>query len=128
MVQKPASRSRKKRSQSEDRFKQRIPISTAVRIRCDDWEHFRTEYAQNISEGGIFIQTREPLSPGTLFHLEMSVGGEKLLAKAQVIWTKEFSSRETRRSGMGARFMDLDANTRDLVRKWIETSIVTESR
>ncbi|MFH1018970.1 MAG: TIGR02266 family protein [Pseudomonadota bacterium] len=127
MAKKPAPRSRKTRAKPEDRFKQRIPISTAVRIRCDNWEHFRTEYAENISEGGIFIQTREPLSPGTPFHLEMSVGGEKILAKALVIWTKEFSTRETRRSGMGARFVDLNEAGRGLIRRWIETAIAMAS-
>jgi Tfp pilus assembly protein PilZ len=60
-----------------------------------------------------------------MFQLEMSVAGEKILAKAQVIWTKEFSGKEKRPSGMGARFVELDEACRAVVRRWIEAATPT---
>ena len=103
----------------EHRSNRRVPISTAIRIRCENWDHFQTEYLGNLSGGGIFIATAKPLKPGTLFALELSVGGEKVQTKAQVIWTKEFS-QDGRPSGMGARFLELDAQSHKVLTGWLE--------
>jgi uncharacterized protein (TIGR02266 family) len=110
-----------KRKQNEGRSKKRVSVDHAVRVRCEDWDSFQTEYAGNISEGGIFVQTKKPLSPGTIFSLELSVAGENFLAKAQVIWTKEFSD-ESRHSGMGARFVEMSDESEEILHKWIKQS------
>jgi len=101
----------------------RIPIIEEVRIQCEDWNQFRIEHAENISEGGIFIKTSNPLSPGTVFNLSICVGGEEFQAKAQVTWTKEFSTEPDRVSGMGARFIKLDSKSKKKIRALIEEQI-----
>jgi len=109
-----------KRNTTDHRTKRRIPITTAIRVRCSDWDHFQTEYSGNISEGGVFIATRHPLKPGTVFTLELTVGAEVMMTKAQVIWTKEFADPKGRPSGMGARFLELDAESHKVLSGWID--------
>ena len=108
-----------RKEKEEDRTSRRVSVSKAVRIRCENWERFQTEYTGNISDTGIFITTEQPLSPGTVFTLEMSVGEETIVAKAQVIWTKEFAPFEKRLSGLGARFVDMDPQSERILQDWI---------
>ena len=114
------------KKKTESRGKRRVPISTAVRIRCADWNTFRTEHAENISEGGIFILTESPLKPGTMFTLQMQVALESLNATAQVIWTKEFSKDGGRSSGMGARFLEFAEDQKLTLQRWLNASEMTD--
>ncbi len=115
---------RRKQPPAKDaRFKYRLPIQEEVRVQCKDWDAFRVEHAENISEGGIFILTEQPLSPGTEFHLTLQVEGEQISALAQSIWTKEFSREGERVSGMGARFLRMDDDDRETIRRLIAKAL-----
>jgi type IV pilus assembly protein PilZ len=113
----------KKKPKDESRYKSRLSIEEEVQVHCDDWDQFRVEYAENISEGGVFIKTEKPLSPGTQFRLELKVAGEKLKADAQVIWTKEFPNEPERSSGMGARFINLSEKDRKRIQVIVSKSM-----
>jgi uncharacterized protein (TIGR02266 family) len=103
----------------EARSKPRLPISEPVRIQCKDWDQFQVEQAENISEGGIFVQTDRLLSPGTEFSLDLHIGGEHISTRAKVIWTKEFPKESGRHSGVGARFVDLPAKYKRKLREMV---------
>lgn len=103
--------------------KYRLPIREEVKVRCDDWEEFRVEHAENISEGGIFLKTENLLPPGTTFRLILRVRGEEISAVAQVIWTKEFSREGRRICGMGARFLEMSENDRTKIRQLISKAL-----
>lgn len=103
--------------------KHRLPIREEVKVQCGDREEFRVEHAENISEGGIFIQTDQPLQPGTSFRLTLQVGGEEISAVAQAIWTKEFSREGRRICGMGARFLEMEEEDREKIRRLITEAL-----
>lgn len=113
----------KKEQKAEERFKARIPFEQEIQIQCSDWDQFRTEHAENISEGGIFVKTDHPLSPGTQFRLKIRVGDRLIETEAQVIWTKEFGPTPGRISGMGARFLSIDSATQLYLRDMIQNVV-----
>ena len=114
-----------KKKKDDKRFRQRVPIEDKVQIVCDDMNKFMTEYADNISSGGMFIKTANPFPTGTRFNLELCIGttGQKISGVGEVVWTKEFSSAGDKRpSGMGIRFVELHGTSKALIAELIEKS------
>ncbi len=83
-----------------------------IRLKYPDVETFVEKYAPNISEGGMFIQSRAPQPVGTLLRFELMLqdGTPLLKGEGHVIWVKEYdAAHPTRVHGMGVRFEALDA-------------------
>jgi uncharacterized protein (TIGR02266 family) len=77
----------------------RVPLNTPVRIATIDPERdpgdgrpfFRSsrEVCENVSRGGLFIRTAEPLEPGRRLLVELELpGGNEVEAIGRVAWTK----------------------------------------
>ena len=115
------------KSKNEDkRVRGRIPIRDKVQIICDNYEKFITEYADNISIGGMFIKTDKPFPIGTQFGLELTIGNEdkRISAVGEVVWTKEFGATVDKRpSGMGIRFIELRGKSKLFIKELIEKDL-----
>jgi uncharacterized protein (TIGR02266 family) len=62
---------------------------------------------QDMSSGGLFISTPDPVSPGSEVNLSIKLpDGEYLTVRGIVRWTKDEGTGETR-AGMGIEFVDL---------------------
>jgi uncharacterized protein (TIGR02266 family) len=98
----------------------RVELEREISIRVPRFDTFVTEYSQNISTTGMFIVSEKPQAPGTTFSFEFSVADDwKLIrGKAQVVWTRYRDEGPERPPGMGVRFLEVDAQSRRLVR-WI---------
>jgi uncharacterized protein (TIGR02266 family) len=86
---------------------QRGPTNLRIKFRSASLEQFIERYAVDVSRGGIFIRTREPLAVGTLLRLELQLqDGTPLLAgDGTVIWIRESDpARPTVPPGMAVRF------------------------
>ena len=103
----------------------RIALEREVTIRVPRFDTFVTEYSTNISTTGMFIVSEKPHSPGTTFTFEFSVADDwKLIrGKAQVVWTRYRDEDKERPAGMGVRFVELDAQSRRLIRWIVEKNI-----
>ncbi len=103
----------------------RIDLEREISIRVPRFDTFVTEYSQNISTTGMFIVSEQPQPPGTTFSFEFSVADDwKLIrGKAQVVWTRYRSEGPERPAGMGVRFVELDAQSRRLIRWIVEKHI-----
>ncbi len=103
----------------------RIALEREVTIRVPRFDTFVTEYSANISTTGMFIVSEHPLPPGTNFTFEFSVADDwKLIrGKAQVVWTRHRDEAKERPAGMGVRFVELDAQSRRLIRWIVEKHI-----
>lgn len=113
---------KKTKDNIDKRSKERIPLSEKVNIVCESMEKFITEYADNISLGGMFIKTKNPLPTGTQFNIDLTIGkeGKKITGIGEVVWTKEFSSDGDRRpSGMGIRFIELHGESKKFIKEFI---------
>ena len=103
----------------------RIALEREVTIRVPRFDTFVTEYSTNISTTGMFIVSEKPHAPGTTFTFEFSVADDwKLIrGKAQVVWTRYRNEDDSRPAGMGVRFVELDAQSRRLIRWIVEKHI-----
>src|SRR5438094_2958397 len=85
----------------------RTPVTLKIKFKSETLEQFIERYAVDVSQGGIFIRTKEPLAVGTQMKFEFQlrdasplIGGE-----GTVVWTRENDpSRPAIAPGMGVRF------------------------
>ena len=59
------------RSEDNRRKAERVDAGFVIQIKCDTFDQFLQEHAVNISQGGIFIQTSQPYTVGTLLHFSL---------------------------------------------------------
>lgn len=90
---------------------------------------FFADYAKNISRGGTFVATAEPLPPNTEFVLSLAVPEleEPLQLRAKVMWTTapEVASK-VHPAGMGIQFQYRDAEERSRVEALVERLIIDQ--
>src|SRR5688572_20705164 len=82
-------------------------ITLRIKFKSESVEHFIARYGADVSPGGIFIRTRDPLGVGTSLRFEFSLAdGQSLLAgHGTVVWVREpDQSRAGVIPGMGVRF------------------------
>ncbi|MBC8133679.1 MAG: TIGR02266 family protein [Deltaproteobacteria bacterium] len=85
----------------------RPPINLRIKFRSESVEQFIERYAVDVSRGGIFIRTREPLAVGTRLKLDFQFqNGSPLMAgDGTVVWIRELDPNRTSvPPGMGVRF------------------------
>lgn len=102
---------------SRQRRHPRVSVSLPVRISSieperDPWNgrpYFRAsqETSGNVSRGGAFVQTAEPLTPGRRVLVELQLPGGPLEAIARVAWTKRVMApgERDREEGVGLEFL-----------------------
>jgi type IV pilus assembly protein PilZ len=70
---------------------------------------FLTDWATNISEGGLFINTRAPLPVGTAVKLLVQLpGASSFQLEGRVTRVTEFDNHANMVPGMGVEFTDVD--------------------
>lgn len=70
---------------------------------------FLTDWATNISEGGLFINTRTPLPVGTAVKLLVQLpGASSFQLEGRVTRVTEFDNHANMVPGMGVEFTDVD--------------------
>jgi len=90
----------------------RIPIQLKVNMEYPN-NHYLFEYSSNLSQSGIFIQTDDPLSPGTHVHLQFSLPDQHLIrTRGEVIWVNDDDESEP---GMGVKFLGLSVEDRERI-------------
>ena len=83
---------------------------------------FITDWAVNISRGGIFINTRNPLAVGTTVRLIISLPDTSFpfdLA-GRVMRVNEFDNPSNQVPGMGIEFVDVDDEKRARIERFVE--------
>jgi uncharacterized protein (TIGR02266 family) len=83
---------------------------------------FITDWAVNISRGGIFINTRNPLAVGSVVRLIVSLPDAAFPfdLTGKVIRTHALGSSEGEVPGMGIEFMDVDEEKRARLERFVD--------
>ena len=83
---------------------------------------FITDWAVNISRGGIFINTRNPLSVGTTVRLIISLPDTAFPfdLTGRVMRVNEFDNPSNQVPGMGIEFVDVDDEKRARIERFVE--------
>ncbi len=105
---------------AERRKHVRFPVRIRIRYRTAD--QFFQDYVQNISIGGIFVETARPLSEGTKLAVEFSLPGMKapILADGVVVHQVICNRGSgTSGSGMGIRFSELDKKSKRILEEYV---------
>jgi type IV pilus assembly protein PilZ len=98
-------------------------------VRYQRMNAFFADYAKNISRGGTFVATSEPLPPGTEFVLSLAAPelSEPLQLSAKVMWTTApEAASKVHPAGMGIQFQYRDAEERSRVEGLVERLIVDQ--
>ena len=114
-----------------DRVHKRVAIDADISIALDDSVKIALEgieqlagiFAENISEGGLFIRTDFPLPIGTRFRVSVSLRNcDAILdADAEVAWTRPSGHRQP--GGMGVRFIRLDPKDKAVITDLVDGTL-----
>jgi len=101
------------RASVEKRKHPRFPVQIRIQYRAAD--QFFTDYIQNLSLGGIFVETAEPLPVNTLLKVQFSLPSMDVpvVADGLVVHSVQAGRKKNPAvSGMGIRFSDLDRKSK----------------
>lgn len=89
----------------------RFPLELEVTFESE--HNFFTGFAENISEGGLFIATHQLKDVGALFRVTFTLEGSKqtIDVLCEVRWVRPYHERLDVPPGMGVRFVELDEST-----------------
>ena len=82
----------------------RVPVQLEVQYRTSG--NFLVAYSTNLSKGGLFLSTEDPLPVGSTLRLKIAVPGidEAIEADATVTWVRPRATPEGHPRGMGLEF------------------------
>lgn len=101
---------------TDHRSNSRKAVGLLVKLRYSGVDEFAERYATNLSDGGMFIRSREPKPVGTevKFRVEIANGERVLQGTGVVRWVRS-SDDPSGAPGMGVQFETLDEASRALV-------------
>lgn len=80
-----------------------------VQLEYRSASHLLVSYCTNLSRGGLFVPSPDPLPPGTRLSLSLTVPGDSapIELQSEVRWVRQFDALEGP-AGMGLAFEDID--------------------
>ena len=108
------------RLSGQPRSTPRIPIKVRVEIEEGIPEKFLTSV--NLSEGGIFLRTVEPLSEGSEIHIKFTLphDTEQIALPARVVRTFALGTQLDAEPGMGLQYIDIPEVTLMRIRNFVQ--------
>ncbi|MBL9037815.1 MAG: TIGR02266 family protein [Archangium sp.] len=107
-------------SGSSNRKSERLQHELLVAYRTVDG--FITDWGVNISKGGIFINTRNPLAAGSIVRLIISLPDAAFPfdLSGRVIRSHPYDPSSEQVAGMGIEFIDVDADKLSRLERFVE--------
>jgi type IV pilus assembly protein PilZ len=105
----------------EKREQPRAEVEIEIQYRTV--QEFLGAYAQNISGGGLFIRGQRVLSLNQPVRLRFTLPGvsQRFEASGIVVWSNPSPSRSSLPSGMGIKFMNLDATSKSMIEQFVKS-------
>ena len=103
----------------------RVPLERRITLKFQHRDGFVNEYAANVSLKGMFITAWVPEPCGSVFLFEVQVADRQRLIHGvgEVVWVREADEGPERPSGMGIRFLKLDAASRAVINGMVEVHV-----
>jgi len=86
-----------------------------VRVDYKTVDELFSEFARNINEGGLFVETEDPPNVGSLVSLEFSIPGSREPIQVVGRVVRASAGERDEPPGMGIEFENLDAQSRELI-------------
>jgi uncharacterized protein (TIGR02266 family) len=96
----------------------RAPVKLKIKFRSANLAQFIERYAVDVSKGGIFIRTKDPLEVGTKlkFEFQLQDGSPLIVGEGTVVWIREHDpNRKGIAPGMGVRFDKLQPESQKVL-------------
>ncbi len=105
----------------EARRNGRVRMHTSIDMRSDS--NFFTGFSMDISEGGVFIATVEPVARGTQVELDFTLpGGRPMKVQGVVRWVRESNARTPElMPGVGVQFTGLNPEVAHAITSFVTT-------
>jgi CRP/FNR family transcriptional regulator len=86
-----------------------IRAQKTLSLSYQDKKSFVDAYTENVSDGGLFIRTENPLKQGEQFLLNLQLPGlsDPMKIKCEVAWTRKEKEATDYPTGMGVRFLEM---------------------
>lgn len=98
-------------------------VPKVLSLTYKDRDSFISAYTSNISKGGVFIKTDNPLAAEEQFVLKLQLPEipEPLKIKCQVAWRRKDSQElERKPNGMGVKFEEMSTNDKNTLDRYIK--------
>ena len=116
---------------SERREELRVPVSS-LRVKYRSGKTFVRNYIHNLSPGGVFISTPNPLPLDTRvkLHIVLEEKGVEVEVEGKVVWenTEEGKRKDITRAGMGIKFTRLDDEAKEIIDNLIHGKLKDHAR
>jgi uncharacterized protein (TIGR02266 family) len=107
-----------------DERRQDLRGEVAFEIKYQTAQEFLSAYSGNISGGGIFIRTEEPLPLNHEVRIRFTLPGmnHQFDCRGIIVWANPSSRQSFLPSGMGIKFVDMDEAARKLINEFVQKS------
>jgi uncharacterized protein (TIGR02266 family) len=108
--------------QSEDNKRRAARLHHEIPVAYRSVGSFLTDWATNISQGGLFINTRKPLPVGTEVKILVQLPGASFpfQLEGRVTRVTEFDNHANMVPGMGVQFTSIDEQHRAELQAFVE--------
>jgi molecular chaperone DnaK len=94
----------------------RAPLQLLIQYRFDTLDDFLTEYAVDVSIGGMFIRTKQPKEEGSMVYLQFALrDGVKIFEGLGKVVRVNPPDESGRIPGMGIEFVHLDEESKEII-------------
>jgi len=110
---------------SDTRKDKRAPVSLKVCFKSATVDEFIEQYSKDVSKGGIFIKSSQPMAVGTLLKFQFQLKDESQLIRGvgRVVWSRaEEDAGSERPSGMGIKFIKMDGDSKTMVDRIVDSN------
>src|SRR4051794_15026934 len=108
---------------ADTRKDKRAPVSLKVRFKSATVDEFIEHYSKDVSRGGIYIKSSQPMQVGTLLKFQFQLKDESALIRGvgRVVWTRvEEDATADNPAGMGIKFIKMDNDSRAMVERIVD--------
>jgi len=108
---------------ADTRKDRRAPVSLKVRFKSATVDEFIEHYCKDVSKGGIFIKSSQPMVIGTLLKFQFQLKDESSLIKGvgRVVWVRSPEDAVADQpAGMGIKFIKMDNESRAMVDRIVD--------
>jgi uncharacterized protein (TIGR02266 family) len=103
-----------------------LRVPTSMDVTFEDAQGFERAYLRNISEGGVYLETKSPLPMGTRFDLASTIAdsGEAVKLRVEVVWVNSNPSPSSGlKPGVGVAWLDLPADEKALIKSIVHRAL-----
>lgn len=101
-----------------------IRLATSLKVFVTEGAGLRTEFATEISEGGLFIRTLDPRPKDATLRIRIVLPQKEIEAKAVVLYRFAAAAGSLKEPGMGMKFIEIADADREAIRRFIKEKLV----